>query len=135
MLTICLAIGAGCALPTQPSRSADPDVAVSPPRFVLTSAEQTVIGEVHVDDEVAWEINVTADWILPVEASGIGPGAFVVQARSNLCGGAPRVSHLRVVPGPTYVVVEQGGADLGLCTAVDRREPEPWRPRAASRGR
>ena len=119
----------GCALPTQPSRSVEPTVTVAPDVFVISSAEQLVVGAIEVDDDVAWEISATADWIVPVESRGLGPGSFVVQAHSNLCGGAPRVAHIRVVPGRAYVPIEQGGTDLGMCRSIDRSEPAPWRPR------
>ena len=114
-------IGASCALPTQPSRTVEPTVVLAPNVFVITSARQIVEGDVRVESDVEWEVSATAEWIVPVKARGVGSGRFVLQAHPNLCGGAPRVAHIRVVPGRAYVPVEQGGADLGLCPSIDRR--------------
>lgn len=93
---------------------------LAPNVFVITSAEQLVEGDVRVEPDVEWQVSATAEWIVPVKARGVGPGRFVLQAQPNLCGGAPRVAHLRVVPGRAYAPVEQGGADLGLCPPIDR---------------
>jgi hypothetical protein len=113
---------ASCALPTQPSPVVEETAAATPTAFVVTSALQTLSGHIQAEQGIGWTVGTTADWIAPIVVSGTGPGQFSVQVESNLCGGPPRVAHLRVSPGRHYVPVQQGGADLGVCPSIDRTE-------------